>query len=280
MQIQGIGAPGLAGVARRSTNALNRVNKSLRKVLHRLATAKRINRASDDAAGLAVAEQLTTQVRGFKMATRNVSDAISALDIADGAGTQIQEMIQRQRELAIQARNDTLTDEQRQMLDVEFQTLTVEIDRIAEGTEFNTQDVANGQGLATGTAQIQVGPNAGETVDLTAIDMTAANLGITGASIANGAAAGAAIGTLDNAMVSLNTQRSGIGAMVNRFESARNNLAVAEVNTTAAESVLRDQDMAMGLAELTRDRLLHESATTAFARYNEISGNHVLALLQ
>lgn len=280
MEIQKTGGLGLVSAQKRSTSALRKTNKALSKILERLSTAKRINRASDDAAGLSIAEQLSTQVRGFKMASRNVSDAMSALNIADGASTEIQSMLQRQRELSLQARNDTLTDEQRQQLDVEFQNLTQEIDRIAQGTQFNTQDVTSGQGLGSGNAQIQVGPNAGDVVNLPNIDMTAATLGTSGASIADSASAASALTAIDNAMETMGTQRATIGSMVNRFESTQNNLMVAETNTTAAESMLRDQDMAMGLVEMTKNRLLQETGIRAFQRFNEISANHILGLLQ
>jgi len=205
---------------------------------------------------------------------------MSALNIADSASNEIQDMLQRQRELTIQARNDTLTDEQRRQLDVEFQNLTQEIGRIAEATEFNTQDVANGQGLGSGTAQIQAGPNEGDQITLPAVDMTDIALGMNGVSIADAASAANALSAIDNALNIVNTQRSTIGSMVNRFESTQNNIMVAETNTQAAESVLRDQDMAMGLADLTRNQLLQESGIRAFRRFNEISQNHILGLLQ
>ncbi|MBD3316321.1 MAG: flagellin [Chitinivibrionales bacterium] len=279
-----IGRTGGVGATRTPNNriggTLQKTNRSLRKILERLSTAQRINRASDDAAGLAVSEQLRSQARGLKMADRNVTDAMSVLDTADGAATEIEDMLQRQRELAIQARNDTLTDEQRGQLDVEFQQLTTEIGRIAEGTEFNAQEIADGSGLADGDAQIQTGANEGDVVTLPEVDFSVDALGLSGASVADFEKATSAVETIDNALNVLNTQRSNIGAMVNRFTSTQNNLAVAEVNTQAAESILRDQDMAAGLAELTRNQLLHEGGTRAFQRFNEISANHILALFQ
>lgn len=280
MQIQRTGGSGFIRSGKTSADSLKKTNRSLSKILERLSNAKRINRASDDAAGLAVSEQLSTQVRGFKTANRNVADAMSALSIADGASTEIQDMLQRQRELALQARSDTLTGEQRQHLDVEYQNLTQEIDRIAQSTQFNTQNVANGQGLASGNAQIQVGPNAGDAVNLPQINMTTQSLGTTTTSIADASAAENALSAVDTALANLGTQRSTIGATVNRFESTQNNLTVAETNTQAAESVLRDQDMAMGMAELTKQKLLQESGIHAFQRFNEISANHILGLLQ
>ena len=280
MNIQKTGGLRITSTQKGATDALRRTGRALSKILEKLSTARRINRASDDAAGLAIAEQLSTQVRGFKVANRNVSDAMSALNITDGVSTEIGAMLQRQRELALQARNDTLTDDQRQALDVEYQNLTQEIERIAQGTEFNTQEVASGQGLSSGTAQIQVGPNAGDTVTLPNVDMTAAGLAIAGTSIADSASAANALTAIDNAIDTMGTQRSNVGAMVNRLESTQNNLMVAETNTTAAESILRDQDMAMGIAEMTKNRLLQETGIRAFQRFNEISANHILGLLR
>ncbi len=263
-----------------AASPLRKTRKNLQKILTQLSTAQRINRASDDAAGLAISEQLRTQIRGFKMAGRNVSDAGSALNIAEGSGSEITSMIQRQRELALQAQNDTLTDDQRASLDTEYQQLTQEISRTAEATQFNTQQVATGEDLAAGDAQIQAGPNAGDTMNMPAIDMTADALGVEGTSIATAADAQNALPALDNALSQLNSQRTEAGAMMNRLESTQNNLQVAEINTQAAESVLRDQDMAQGLSDLVRSRLLQQSGTQAFARFNSISANHMSALLQ
>jgi flagellin len=254
--------------------------RSLQKILQKLSTAKSINSASDNAAGLAIAEGLQTQVRGFSMATQNVDAAMSALNIGEGGANEISSMVQRQRELALQASNGTLTDEQRTGLNTEYQQLTQEIDRTAGSTQFNTQGTSAGTGLASGTAAIQVGPNQGDTVNLPSVNMTSTALGITGTSIATQANASAAVGQLDTALGSLNTQRTSVGAMVNRFESTLNNLNVSQVNTQAAESVLADQDMAQGMAELVRSQLLQQTSNAVLARFNEINVNHMLGLLQ
>ena len=280
MQIQGTGGLGMVQGQDQTVKSLNKTNRDLGKILEKLSTALRINRASDDAAGLSISQQLETQSRGFNMADQNVTSAMSALNIADSTGGQISDMVQRQRELALQASNDTLTNQQRQGLDTEYQSLTQEIDRISGSSQFNTQNVANGQGLASGNAQIQVGANAGDQIQLPATNMGATALGITGTSIATGAGAQTALSKLDSALDTLNTQRSTIGSMTNRFESVRNNLSVSDINTQAAQSVLQDQDMAAGLADLTKTKLLLESGTQAFARYNEISSNHLFGLMQ
>lgn len=280
MQIQGMGGFGMVQGQDQTAKSLNKTSKDLGKILEKLSTALRINRASDDAAGLAISQQLETQSRGFNMADQNVTSAMSALNIADATGGQISDMVQRQRELALQANSDTLTNQQRQGLDTEYQALTQEINRISGSAQFNTQTVANGQGLASGNAQIQAGANAGDQIQVPQTNMTAAALGITGTSIATGAGAQTALSKLDNALNTLNTQRSTIGSMINRFESAQNNLSVANINTQAAQSVIQDQDMAAGLAKLTKTKLLLESGTQAFSRYNEISANHLFGLLQ
>ena len=280
MQIQNTGGWSRIQDQDKAAKSLNRTNKDLSKILQRLSTAVRINQASDDAAGLSISQQMESQIRGFKMAQENVTDAASALQIADGAGSEVSSMVQRQRELALQSSSGTLTDTQRQDLNVEYQQLTAEIDRIGNASQFNTQSVSNGQGLASGNAQIQVGPNSGDQIKLSKTDFSAASLGISATSIANQASSQAAVTKLDTALETLNNQRSAIGSETNRFESTNNNLSVAEINTQAAQSVLADQDMAAGLMELTRQKLLLETGTQAFSRFNEISANHLFGLLQ
>nr|MCU0609265.1 flagellin [Chitinispirillaceae bacterium] len=157
MNIQALGGASSVSGINSSQNALKKTNLALGKILEQLSTAKRVNRASDDPAGLAVAEQLSAQVRGFKAASQNISDAAAALDIAGGAGNEISAMLQRQRELSIQAKNDTLTADQRRMLDTEYQAITQEITRTAEVTNYNGMQLTSGQGLGSGNAQIQVG---------------------------------------------------------------------------------------------------------------------------
>ncbi|MBN2037796.1 MAG: hypothetical protein JW768_13735 [Chitinispirillaceae bacterium] len=273
------GAPFVTGI-KQSQGALKKTNRQLEKILEQLSTAKRINRASDDAAGLGIAERLTTQIRGFRQASQNIADATAALDIADGAAREISDMLQRQRELAVAAQNGTLSGDDRQALDREYQALTAEINRIAEVTNYNRQQVTNNTDLASGNAQIQVGPNAGETLNLPATDFGVVALGMQHTSILTIEGAQGALGRVDAAIGAVNTQRSTIGATVNRLTSAGDNLAVAMINTQAAESVIRDEDMAEGLAALTREKILQEGAIMTFARYAEITRNHILGLLQ
>jgi flagellin len=280
MQIQTIGGNGFMQGPEKASKSLDKTDRDLNKILKKLSTALRINQASDDAAGLSISEQLRTQIRGFQAAVQNVSDASSALNIAEGAGNEISSLLQRQRTLALQSNNDTLTDEQRKGIDVEYQALTSEIDRIAGSTQFNSQNVTNGQGLGSGNAEIQAGANAGDQIRIPVVNMSASTLGISGTSVADGTSARNALSKLDNALDGLNTQRSRIGSMINRFESVGNNLSIAEINTQAAESVLRDQDMAAGLAEMTRQKLMLEGGVQAFSRFNQISSNTILGLIK
>jgi flagellin len=264
----------------RSQGALRKTNRQLEKILQQLSTAKRINSASDDAAGLGIAEQLTTQIRGFRQASQNIADATAALDIAEGAGGEISDMLQRQRELAVAANNGTLSTGDRAALDKEYQALTLEINRITEVTNYNRQQVTNNTDLASGNAQIQVGPNAGETLNIPRMNFGAIGTALAGTSLLTADASQAALSRIDSGITAMNTERTSIGATLNRLTSAGDNLAVAMINTQAAESVIRDEDMAQGLAELTRERILQEGAVMTFARYAEITRNHILGLLQ
>ena len=281
MEVQGPGSGFLPITgARSSQSALKKTNQQLQKILEKLSTAKRINRASDDAAGLGIAEQLTTQIRGFKAASQNIADATAALDIADGAGNEISDLLQRQRELAVAAKNDTLTADDRKSLNTEYQAITQEINRTAEVTNYNRQDLTNGQGIGSGAAQVQVGANAGETLNVPAVDYQATSLGTQNTAIDTSQGAQIALGNIDAAIKAINSQRTTVGATMNRLASAGNTLEAAMVNTQAADSVIRDEDMAAGLTELTRTQMLQEGATKTFGRYNEITKNHILGLLQ
>lgn len=279
MQVRGTGSPFYSSGVQNTSNVLKKTNRELQKILEKLSTGQRINSASDDAAGLGVSEQLRSNIRGFKMATRNVEDAMAALDIADGSANQISDMLQRQRELAIAANNGTLNDTDRRAMNTEYQALSQEIDRIAQGTSYNRQNTSNGTDLGSGSAQIQAGAQAGDQITLPRIDMTATSSGIAGTSIATSTDAQNALTTIDSALQSLNQQRSTVGATINRFTSTVNNLSIAMVNTQAAESVLRDQDMAEGIAELTKQQLLREGGISAFQRFNELSRNHVMGII-
>ena len=263
-----------------TAGAMEQTNRRINSVLEKLATAKSINRASDNAAGLAVSEGLLAQSRGFKMAMRNTQDGVSAFNIADGAADTSTNILQRQRELSIQAQNATLSDSQRRMLNTEFQQLSKELARISEATNFNRQNVANGEGLTSGDANLQVGANAGDTITAPEVNLSAVALGMDGVDISTAAGAGSALSSIDSAISSVSGQRAVVGATTNRLNSTFNNLQTANINTVAAKSIIRDQDIAMGIAEMIRNQVLGESARNAFSAFNRISSDHILGLIK
>jgi len=224
-------------------------------------------------------QHLETYDRGFKMVSRSISDAQSALNIADSASQQVSELLQRQRELALAARNDTLTDTDRNTLQTEYQNLTDEISRIAEKAQFNTKKTNNGTDLASGNAQIQVGPESGDTFTMPFIDIQATTLEIKDTSVDTAQNANTAISALDQALGQINAARSTAGSTTNALERLANNAEIMNVNTTAAKSALQDQDIALGLVHLTREQLLQETGNRAFKRFQDISANHMLGLL-
>lgn len=279
MQVGSSGNSRLLSGTLSSASAIKKSNSQLKKILTRLSTAQRINKASDDAAGLSISEMLRTNIRGYKMATRNIEDAMSALNISDGTGDQVSDMLQRQRELAIAARNDTLNDNDRQILNQEYQALTGEIGRITSGTQFNRQRTADGTELGSGQSIIQSGPEVDNQIILPEINYTEISTALSSTSVATSTNAQDTLTEIDKIIQNLNEQRSTIGATMNRFNSAVNNLSVSMINTQAAESVLRDQDMAEGISELTRQQLLNEGGIRAFKRFNEISRYQVMGIL-
>jgi flagellin len=251
----------------------------LQKIHEKLATGKQINRASDDASGRAVAEELLTMTRGLSKGTSNIGDAMSALRIADGASGEISNMLQRQRELAIQASNDTLNDKDRGYLNKEYQALTEEIDRIANSSQFNRQSLLNGQSpLSDGSGYIHTGANKQDGVTLDAMNMTAASLGA-GGSIGSAQDARTAIERTDRALGSVNEGRSTIGSRLNRFEHDANNNQNQAINTTEALSLIEDLDFAKGMMEKSRYDILSRSSTASAANFQEISRNNVMSLM-
>lgn len=236
------------------------------KALERLSTGYRINRAGDDPAGLAISEKMRGQISGLNMASKNIQDGISMVQTAEGALNETHAMLQRMRELSVQAANDMLTDDDRARIDVEFQELKKEVTRISTDTEFNTRKLLNGDN-ATTPLKIQAGANAGQTIDLTMNDMSADAIGITDASIATRDEADASISTLDAAIKSVSMERSRLGAYQNRMEHAYNvNVNTAE-NVTAAESRIRDADIAKEMMNFTKANILQQAAQYAMAMH-------------
>ena len=263
--------------------SLFKVNRDISKSLERLSTGLRINRASDDAAGLSVSEQLRTQVRGLNMGSRNIQDGISLINIAEGALIEVENMLQRIRELAIQAANDTLTSVERSYIDIETSQLRSEVDRIVAGTQYNSQQLLNGTnpwGTAPGGV-LHIGPNnnaLADTVQYQISPVNAMSLGINPVTMTSQTDATAAINTLDTALRSVNELRANLGAMVNRLEHALYNQENQEQNMQAAESVIRDADFAAETTEFTRNQILVQSSTSMLAQANMLPQN-VLSLL-
>ncbi len=259
---------------------INRNSDFWSKIQEKLSTGKRINRASDDASGLAMAKELEKMVRGMKQASVNIGDAKSVLNIQDGTANEVSSMVQRQRELALQASNGTLTDTDRKALNTEYQALNEEITRISESSNFNGQSVADGgTPLSDGSGVVQAGAQAGEQRSFQEFDITANGIGA-GGDISTAAGAQSAVSQTDDAMKSLNSQRANIGATYNTFEHTDNNLKNQAIQTAAAQSLIEDLDYAQGAMENARAGLLNQTGIAASKNFNEISRNNMLGLLQ
>ncbi len=247
-------------------------NRAMDQSLARLSSGFRINQAADDAAGLAISENLRAQIRGLGQANRNAQDGVSLVQIAEGGLNEVSAMMIRLRELAIQAASDTIGDVERKFLDVEYQQLKSEIQRIAEVTSFNGYDLLNGTG---GVMDIQVGVNNDPFKDRISFNTSAANssleaLGITAESVATKEQAQTSLSAVDIGMVSVNAMRANFGAMQNRLQSTINNLNIAHENLSAANSRIRDSDVAAESAELTRNSILTQAGVSVLSQANSI----------
>ncbi|MEW6048438.1 MAG: flagellin [Bacillota bacterium] len=258
---------------------LSAVSNRLAKSMERLSSGLRINRASDDAAGLAISEKILAQVKGLDQAVRNAQDAISLVQTAEGALQETHSILQRMRELAVQAANDTLQDSDKQAIQAEINELLKEIARIAEATEFNNQSLL--QASATSTEGIaftfQVGANAGQVIGLTiAAANTLALFGGSMVDVVNEAAT--AISLVDTAIGKVSDSRANLGAMQNRLEHTIANLQVASENLQAANSRIRDVDMAAEMMNYTKLQILQQAGTAMLAQAN-LAPQAVLKLL-
>lgn len=252
----------------------------LDKSLERLSSGYRINRAGDDAAGLAISENLKAQIRGLKQSSRNAQDGVSLVQVAEGALNEISSILIRLRELAVQAASDTIGPVERQFLNVEYDQLVSEVDRIADGTEFNGTQLLSGTGSIL---DFQVGtrndPNIDRiSFDASKADSNAAALGVNLTSVADKASAQNSLSAIDSAIVSVSAMRADFGAIQNRLQSTISNLAVSMENMSAANSRIRDVDVAEETAELTRNNILLNAGTSVLAQANQTS-NIALGLL-
>jgi flagellin len=239
--------------------------------LEKLSSGYRINRAGDDAAGLAISESLKAQIRGLKQASRNAQDGISLVQVAEGGLNETQSILIRLRELGVQAASDTVGPVERQFLNVEYDALLSEIQRISDGTEFNSTPLLNGTGAVF---DIQVGvrnnPNVDRIVfDASKADASVAALGINLTSVADKASAQNSLSAIDAAIISVSGMRADFGALQNRLQSTVNNLAINHENMSAANSRIRDVDVAEETSELTRNNILLQAGTSVLAQANQ-----------
>lgn len=254
--------------------------RGMNQSLARLSSGFRINQAADDAAGLAISENLRGQIRGLRQAHRNANDGISLVQVAEGGLNEVSNMIIRLRELAVQASSDTIGDTERKFLDVEYQQLKSEIQRVTEVTKFNGRDLLNGTG---GVIDIQVGTNNDPFKDRISFNASAANasldaLGLSAESLAEKTSAQTSMDVLDRALVSVNAIRANFGAMQNRLQSTAANIAISDENLSAANSRIRDADIAAESAELTRNNILMQAGVSVLGQANNMS-NIALKLL-
>ncbi|OFZ11522.1 MAG: flagellin [Bdellovibrionales bacterium RBG_16_40_8] len=259
-----------------SLNAQRNLRSSklnLDRSLERLSSGYRINRAGDDAAGLAISENLKAQIRGLKQASRNAQDGVSLIQVAEGGLNEISSILTRLRELGVQAASDTIGPVERQFLNVEYDQLVSEIDRIADGTEFN------GTLLLSGTGSIldfQVGSRNDPNIDRLSFDASKADansaaLGINLTSVADKASAQNSLSAIDSAIVSVSAMRADFGAVQNRLQSTTSNIAVSVENMAAANSRIRDVDIAEETADMTMSNVLLNAGTSVLAQANQSS---------
>jgi flagellin len=261
-----------------SINAQRNLGKTrleMDRTLEKLSSGHRINRAGDDAAGLAISENLKAQIRGLGQAERNAQDGISLVQIAEGGLEEVSNILIRLRELSVQAASDTIGSTERKFLNVEFEQLTSEIDRIANSTEFNRVQLLNGTGAVF---DIQIGTRNDPisdrlTFDASSADVNTAALGLNLASVADKISAQNSLSSIDQAIISVSGIRADFGAMQNRLQSTINNIAVSIENLSAANSRVRDTDIAKSTADLTKNSILVSAGTSVLSQANSYTKN-------
>jgi len=261
--------------AMNSNRMLGLTQSTLAKSTEKLSSGYRVNRAADDAAGLAISEKMRRQVRGLTQASANAQDGISCVQTAEGALNEVHDMLQRMNELAVKAANDTNTTEDQRYINQEVQALVSEIDRVASTTTFNNQSLLDGTFTGKG---LQVGAEANQTITLSISSMKASGLGLSGITVSGTGDAQTAITTIKSAISLLNEQRSALGAVQNRLEHTIKNLDNVAENTQAAESAIRDTDMATEMVKFSNQNILQQAGQSMLAQANQ-SNQGVLSLL-
>ena len=259
-------------------DALKVNSKVMSTAMQQLATGNRINQARDDAAGLSIGQNMTSQVRGLNQAARNVNDGINLLQTADGALVETSNMLQRMRELAVQSANASNSVSQRAYLGREFASLTEEITRIASNTQWNNASVF-GTTAAANTLVFQAGINSGQTISVVISAMDATSLGIGAATVTTYATASAALGLLDTAIDLVNSSRSTMGATMNQLSYSADNMLNISTNVAASRSSIMDTEYATASSQLSRSQIIQQAATAMLAQANQ-QPQSVLELLK
>ena len=246
------------------------------KSTEKLSSGYRINRAGDDAAGLSISEKMRSQIRGLDKASTNAQDGISAIQTAEGALNEAHAILQRMNELATQAANDTNTTSDRGAISKEIASLTSELDRIAQTTQFNTMNLLSG---SFSSKKLQVGALSGQTIEISISSMDSTALSVNGLAVGSNASASSAMTKIQAAISKVSAQRSDLGAIQNRLEHTIKNLDTTSENTSAAESRIRDVDMAKEMVTYSKNNILAQAGQSMLAQANQ-SNQGVLSLLQ
>ena len=264
--------------AMNSNRMLGITTSAQAKSTEKLSSGYKINRAADDAAGLSISEKMRRQVRGLTQASLNASDGISMVQTAEGALTEVHDMLQRMNELAVKAENGTLTSADRSYIDAEVQQLLSEIDRVADTTTFNEQNLLDGTFKTNSECELQVGAESGQTIKFAITSMRCSSLGLDGVTAEDKDAADELNDRVKAAIETVSKQRSDLGAIQNRLEHTIRNLDNVVENTTAAESQIRDTDMAAEMVKFSNNNILAQAGQAMLAQANQ-SNQGVLSLL-
>jgi flagellin len=259
---------------------LNRTSRALSRSFERISSGERITRAADDAAGLGVAENLRAASASSAVAMRNTNDGMSIVSVAEGATSEVSNILVRMRELAVQGASETLDDDERAYVQTEFVSLTAEVDRIASVTEFNGQKLSDGTATSIGV-QVGIQNTANDRISISLGDLTAATIGVDTGTItmATSAGAQAALDSIDTALDTVNGYRAGYGATENRLGNALNNLETSLQSSTEAESRIRDADFGKETTELSANQILQQAGTSVLAQAKGLN-QAALSLLQ
>jgi flagellin len=264
--------------AMNTNRQMGTVSSALQKSTEKLSSGYKINRAGDDAAGLSISEKMRSQIRGLNKASSNAEDGISLIQVAEGALNETHSILQRMNELATQAANDTNTSTDRKAIQQELNQLTSELDRIYSTTQFNTMNLLDG---SFSKKSLQVGSLSGQVIAISIGKMDAKSLGISAASVkvSTNAVAGKSMTIIQKAIDTVSTERSKLGALQNRLEHTINNLDTTSENTSAAESRIRDTDMATEMVEYSKNNILAQAGQSMLSQANQQTQG-VLSLLQ